>query len=95
MAEQEGLGEDEIGRAQRFESEDPKRAAALKFVREVVAERGHISDEAFEAVREAGYSDEQIMEMIANVALTTFSNYTNDIAGTELDIPETERVHGQ
>jgi hypothetical protein len=33
------------------------------------------------------------MEMIANVALTTFSNYTNDVIGTELDVPEVERVH--
>ncbi len=32
--------------------------------------------------------------MVANVALTTFSNYTNDLAGTELDIPKVERVHG-
>ena len=32
--------------------------------------------------------------MIAHVALTTFSNYTNDLAGTELDIPKVERVQG-
>ena len=44
--------------------------------------------------REAGYSDEEILEMVANVALTTFSNYTNDLALTELDLPEVERVHG-
>ncbi len=88
------MDEDEIRRAQRFESEDPKRASALGFVREVVETRGHPSDEAFNAAREAGYSDEQIMEMIANVALTTFSNYMNDTIGTEIDIPEVELVHG-
>ncbi len=88
------MDEEEIRRAQRFESEDPHRAAALGFVREVVETRGHPSDEAFNAAREAGYSDEQIMEMIANVALTTFSNYMNDTIGTEIDIPEVERVHG-
>ncbi len=32
--------------------------------------------------------------MIANVALTTFSNYTNDVIETELDVPAVERVHG-
>lgn len=88
------MTKDEIGRAQLFESEDPQRAAALGFVREVVETRGHPSDEAFEAVRNAGYTDEQIMEMIANVALNTFSNYMNDAVGTELDLPEVQRAHG-
>jgi len=88
------LDEEEIRRAQSFESEDAQRAAGLRFVREVVETRGHPSEEALQGAREAGYSDEEILEMIANVALTTFSNYTNDIAGTELDIPKVERVYG-
>jgi len=88
------LDKEEIRRAQGFESEDAQRAAGLRFVREVVETRGHPSEEALEGAREAGYSDEEVLEMIANVALTTFSNYTNDIAGTELDIPKVERVHG-
>lgn len=65
----------------------------MRFVREIVETRGHPSDEALEGAREAGYSDEEILEIVANVALTTFSNYTNDLAGTELDIPKVERVH--
>lgn len=88
------MDDEEIRRAQSFESEDAQRAAGLRFVREVVESRGHPSDGALEGAREAGYSDEEILEMIANVALTTFSNYTNDLAGTELDIPKVERVHG-
>ncbi len=88
------MSEEEIQRAQRFESEDAQRAAGLRFVREVVETRGHPSDEALDGAREAGYSDEEILEMGANVALTTFSNYTNDLARTELDLPKVERVHG-
>ncbi len=88
------MSKEEIQRAQRFESEDAQRAAGLRFVREVVETRGHPSDEALDGACEARYSDEEILEMIANVALTTFSNYTNDLAGTELDIPKVERVHG-
>ena len=95
MAEQEGLSEEERERAQRFESEDPQRAAALRFVREVAENHGHISDEAFDAVREAGYTDEQIMEMIANIALTTYSNYMNDTLELEVDVPAVEPVHSQ
>ena len=80
---------------QRFEAEDPKLAAALQFVEEVVESHGHPSDEAFNAPREAGYTDEQIMEMIANVALTTFSNYMNDSIQTEVDVPVVEPVGGR
>lgn len=87
------MSEEEIRRAQGFESEDARRAAGLRLVREIVETRGHPSDEALDGAREAGYSDEEILEMVANVALTTFSNYTNDLTRTELDLPEVERVH--
>ena len=87
MAEQEGLSKDEVRKAQSFESDDPKRAAALRFAQDVIESRGHPSDDSFEEVREAGYTDEQIMEMISNVALTQFSNYMNDSIQTEVDVP--------
>ena len=81
--------------AQRFESDDPKRAAALAFVRDVAENRGHVSDGSVEEVRQAGYTDEQVIEMIANLALTTFSNYFNETIGTEVDLPvPVEPVHG-
>ena len=42
------MSEEEVERVQRFESEDDQRAAALRFAREVVENRGHPSDEALE-----------------------------------------------
>ena len=84
------MSQDEIERAQQFESEDEQRAAALRFAREVVETRGHPSDESLEEVRNAGYTDEQIVEMVATVALATFSNYMNDTMGTEVDLPVQE-----
>ena len=68
--EQEGLSKEEIGRAQHFESEDPTRAAALKFAHDTVQNRGHTSDEVFEEIQQAGYTDEQVTEIVANIALT-------------------------
>ncbi len=88
------MSQDEIERAQRFESEDDQRAAALRFAREVVETRGHPSDESLEEVRNAGYTDEQIVEMVATVALATFSNYMNDTMGTEVDLPVQEPTGG-
>ncbi len=59
----------------------------MRFAWEVDETRGHPADEVFEKVRDAGYTDEQILEMIAHVALTSYSNYMNDSIGTELDVP--------
>ena len=88
------MSKDEVERAQRFESEDEQRAAALRFVREVVESRGRPSDEAMEGVRNAAYTDEQIVEMVATVNLATFTNYMNDFMGTEVDLPVQEPTDG-
>jgi alkylhydroperoxidase family enzyme len=87
------MSEDEIERAQQFESEDGQRAAALRFAWEVVETRGQPSDEALDELRNAGYTDEQIIE-IATVALASFTNYMNDFMGTEVDLPIKEPTDG-
>ncbi len=84
------MSQDEVGQAQRFESDEENRTAALRFAREVVETRGHPSDESFDAVREAGYTDEQIIKMVSTVALATFTNYMNKTIDTELDVPVVE-----
>ena len=38
-------------------------------------------------MKSAGCSDEEIQEIVANVALFTFANYTNLVIGTEVDFP--------
>ena len=86
------MSEEEAERAQRFESEQEQRAAALRFAREVVESRRHPSDEAIDEARNAGYTDEQIVEMVATVALATFTNYRNDTMETEVDLPKVESV---
>ena len=89
------MSKDEIERAQRFESEDEQRASALRFAREVVESRGHPSGEAMEEVRNAGYTDEQIIEMVATVNPATFTKYMNDFMGTEVDLPVQEPTDGR
>jgi alkylhydroperoxidase family enzyme len=54
-----------------------------------------VPEEAFESAWEAGYTDEQITEMIANVALTTFSDYINEAVGTEVVLPHGQPVHSR
>ena len=85
-----GIDRDEVALNLSGKSQDPKTAAALTFVRRIVEQRGQLPDADVSAVRDAGYSDEEIVEMIANTALNIFTNYFNHIAATEIDFPLVE-----
>lgn len=82
-----GLSNEEILAARGGGSGDPKSAALLAFATKVVAERGRVDDADLGAFRAAGYTDGDAMEVIANVALNTFTNYANHLADTEVDFP--------
>jgi uncharacterized peroxidase-related enzyme len=68
-------------------SADPRAAAALRFAAAIVEERGAVSDQALTEIRSAGFSDAEIAELVAHVALNVFTNYFNRLAGTEIDFP--------
>ena len=68
-------------------SSDVKANAALRFATKVVRERGHVSDTDVQAVKDAGYNDAQVIEIVLHVALNTLTNYVNEVAKTELDFP--------
>ena len=82
-----GLTDDEVRDARTATSPDRKTEAALQFARRVVDQRGAVSDDDIAAVRDAGYSDPEIVELIAHVALSIFTNYFNRAADTEIDFP--------
>ena len=82
-----GLSEGETCDARRAVAADDKERAALQFARTIVSDRGNVSDDDVHAVRQAGYSDGEIGEIVANVALNIFTNYFNHVAGTEVDFP--------
>jgi len=64
---------------------DPKLEALRRFTTQVVEQRGWLSDEDTAAFIAAGYDKQQILEVVLGIAMKTISNYTNHIAGTELD----------
>lgn len=68
-------------------SSDPRAAAALRFARAVVLERGRVSAAELEAVKAAGHTDAQVIEIVLHVALNTLTNYVNNVAGTDVDFP--------
>lgn len=83
-----GLAPDAIRAAREAHATDPKQDAGLRFAQAVVVERGAVSDQAVAAVKAAGYTDGEITEIIANVALNIFTNYFNNVARTEVDFPK-------
>jgi uncharacterized peroxidase-related enzyme len=85
-----GLGDEEIADSRRGASTDRKTEAILQFARQIVTERGWVSDDDVQSVRAAGVSDTEIAETVATVALNIFTNYFNHVAGTEIDFPEVE-----
>ena len=82
-----GLTHQEMQLARNATAADPKAATMLRFTQAVVLQRGEISDDDFQALRKAGFSDAHIVEIVANIALNIFSNYFNSVAKTEVDFP--------
>lgn len=83
-----GLNEKEILDARRCEATDNKTKAALQFASQLVEKRGHVGNEDVQRVRQAGYSEGEILELIAVVALNLFTNYFNHVVETEVDFPK-------
>jgi alkylhydroperoxidase family enzyme len=79
-ARQAGVGIDDIARARDWESADPREAALLRYLRALVEQRGHAPMHLHEEAREAGWTDEQLLEAIAYVSLESLTAMVN-VAG--------------
>ena len=86
QAEEAGISEDAIADARRVTSKDPKVAAALLFAAKLIEQRGKLPPSEVGELRRAGYSDTEIVDIIATVVLSLFRNYFNLVAGTEIEL---------
>ena len=82
-----GVAEDELASNLQGRSSDPHTQAILTLAQAIVAKRGFVSDQDLTGARRAGVNDAEITEVIAAVAVNTFSNYFNHVARTEVDFP--------
>jgi uncharacterized peroxidase-related enzyme len=71
-------------------SNDLKADAAVRFAAQVTRTRGHIDEAQLSAVKRAGYSDAQIIEIVQHVALNSWTNYFNAVFKTDIDFPVVE-----
>jgi uncharacterized peroxidase-related enzyme len=82
-----GISSEEIAANREARSSDPKVEAALRFAKAVNDHRGAVGDADWEAVRNAGWTDAEIIEIFGNVAINVFTNFVNIGVETEIDFP--------
>ena len=82
-----GLSAEAIAAARTGQAANALDDAIAGFARALVEQRGVVSADAMANYRRAGLDDGLILEVIANVALNTLTNYTNHIADTTVDFP--------
>ena len=85
-----GLSEEQTELNRQGLANDSKVQAALQFAQQITKKRGQVSSEEITAFKNAGHSDEDVLEIILNVVSNTLTNYVNHIAQTEIDFPKVE-----
>jgi uncharacterized peroxidase-related enzyme len=81
----QGLSAEDMELNREGRSTDAKADAALRFAYKIARERGHIDDADVEAVRAAGYSDAQIIDIVAETAFSFITNIINNSFATDVD----------
>ncbi len=82
-----GISQDEMTRNLGGTSEDPRTRLVLDFAREVVSEKGRVSDATLDTLRANGFADQQILEIFGQVMANIFTNYFNHLTETQIDFP--------
>ncbi len=83
-----GLNHDEMVASREGNGTSPRTTAALAFAKRVLATKGEINEADLATVRDAGFSEGEIAEIIAHVALNVFTNYFNVATDVDIDFPK-------
>ena len=83
-----GLDDAAISASRHGKGSSEQGTAALTFASQVLDAKGQVTAAQVQAVRDAGFSDGEIAEIIANVALNVLTNYFNVAADVEIDFPQ-------
>lgn len=92
LGKKAGVSASELAANLDGRSEDEKTGIALRFARTIADTRGHLDDEDLQRVRDAGFSEAEIVEIIAHVGMNLFTNYFNNVAHTEVDFPRVDTL---
>lgn len=87
LGKKAGLSQEETVRIRRGSAATPKLAALIQFVNTAIRPEGVIADADVTAIREAGYTDAQLAEIMLVIGQTVFTNLFNRLHQTDLDFP--------
>lgn len=82
-----GVSPQDAAAARLGESSDPKSTAALRFAQLLVRTRGFVGDAALAGVRAAGWSDSEIVEILAHTMSNQLTNYLHHLSNVPIDYP--------
>jgi AhpD family alkylhydroperoxidase len=66
---------------------DPRLAALSTLTRALIDKRGHLDETDTKAFTTAGFGDDQLLEVITGVAISTMTNHAANIAKPPLEAP--------
>jgi uncharacterized peroxidase-related enzyme len=81
------LSPEEISLNRLGTSSDSKRDAAVSFAKKVIETRGKVTETDLAAVQQAGFTDANIVEIIALSAQIVLTNFINNVFDTPIDFP--------
>ena len=81
------LPAEEIILARKGHATDLKRDAAVQFARKVIETRGQVSNADLQAVRDAGHTEANVIEIVALVAMYSLTNFFNNVFDPDKDFP--------
>jgi uncharacterized peroxidase-related enzyme len=82
-----GLSAQDIAAARHGKASDPQDNAIAALAARLVETRGTISDADLAVARSGGLTDAHVVEVIAQVSLNILTNFTNNVAQTDIDFP--------
>ena len=86
FAIEDGIAESEVKAVRDGQlPEDPKYAALSALAKALIEKRGNVTEADVEKFTSAGYSKDQILEVITAVGVSTLAATTANMAGTPVD----------
>lgn len=87
-----GLSADAMLMIRKGQGADEKTQALIDFTKEVIGERGHVSDQTLTRLKKVGFTNSQIPEIFLSVAQNIYTNYFNNFNHTTVDFPAVPKI---
>ena len=82
-----GLTGEEIQANRAGGSEDARAAVAVQFARALVEHKGDVTSAEIQSMRDVGYTDAAIVEVITHVGMNLLTNILGKASRVEIDFP--------